>query len=42
MTKFVSVKKIHTKVIPAKRNLELLIWDFSVIQKACPDLSGFI
>ena len=32
--KFASVEKIHTKIIMAKRNLELMIWDFSVIQES--------
>ena len=34
MTKFVSVKKIHTKLIFAKRNFAIMIWDFFFIQKS--------
>ena len=40
MTKFASLKKVHTKIIMMKRNLELNDLGFSVIQQkhalACP------
>ena len=43
MTKFMSVKKIQTKIIIVKRNLELNDLGFlCYLAKACPDLSGFI
>ena len=43
MTKFASLKKIHTKIITVKRNLELNDLGFLYyLAKACPDLSGFI
>ena len=43
MTKFESLKKIHTKMTIVKRNLELNDRAFLCYSaKACPDLSGFI
>ena len=43
MTKFASLKKIHTKIIIVKRNLELNDLGFLYYSaKGCPDLSGFI
>ena len=43
MTKFASLKKIHTKIIIVKRKLELNDMGFLYYSaKACPDLSGFI
>ena len=43
MTKFASLKKIHTKIIIVKRNLELNDLGFLYYSaKACPDLSRFI
>ena len=42
-TKFVSMKKVHTKIIMVKRNLEVNDLGFLCYSaKACPDLSGFI
>ena len=42
MTKFASVKKIHTKIILANRNLELNDLGFLCYsKKACFGLSGF-
>ena len=42
MTKFVSLKKVHTKIIMVKRNLELNDLGFSVTQQkhalTCPGL----
>ena len=43
MTKFASSKKVHTKIILVKRNLELNDLVFLYYSaKAFPDLSGFI
>ena len=43
MTKLVSLKKVHTKIIMVKRNLELNDLGFLCYSaKACPDLTGFI
>ena len=43
MTKFASLKKIHTKIIIVKRYLELNdLGFFYYSAKACPDLPGFI
>ena len=43
MTKFASLKKIHTKIIIVKRNFELNDMGFLYYSaKTCPDLSGFI
>ena len=43
MEKFASLKKIHTKIIIVKRNLELNDLEFLCYSaKACPDLSGFV
>ena len=43
MTKFASLKKIHTKIIIVKRKLELNDMGFLYYSaKACPDLPGFI
>ena len=43
MTKFASVKKIHTKIIIVKKNIELIDLEFlCYLTKACPDLSAFI
>ena len=43
MTKFASLKKVHTKIIMVKRNLELNDLGFLCYSaKACPDLTGFI
>ena len=41
MTKFASLKKINTKIIIMKRNLELNDLGFLCYSaKTCPDLSG--
>ena len=41
MAKFASLKKIHTKIIIVKRNLELNDLEFLYYsEKACRDLSG--
>ena len=41
MTKFASLKKIHTKIIIVKRNIQLNDLGFlGYSTKACPDLSG--
>ena len=43
VTKFVLLKKIHTKIIIVKRNLELNDLGFLCYSaKTCPDLPGFI
>ena len=43
MTKFPSLKKIYTRIIIVKRNLELNDLGFLCYSaKACPDLCGFI
>ena len=43
MTKFPSLKNVHTKIILLKRNLELNDLGFLCYSaKTCPDLSGFI
>ena len=42
-TKFASLKKIHTKIIIVKKNIELNdLGFFCYSAKACPDLSGFM
>ena len=43
MTKFGSLKNVHTKTIIVKRNLELNDLGFLCYSaKACPDFAGFI
>ena len=46
MTKFASLKKIHTKLSSWKEILSWMIWDFSIIQQkdalTCPGLYRLI